>query len=245
MKVATLDIECSPNIADVWGLFNQNVSLSQLRETAKVFAFSAKLRGQDTVHFYSDHHDGHDGMLKAAWKWLDDADILVTYNGKQFDVKHLYRELVIAKYQPPSPVQHVDLLEAVKAKFRFASNKLDHVANELGLGGKVAHEGHTLWVKCMAGDADAWERMREYNIGDVELTERLYDRLLPWISRHPHVGLYAESGTACPQCGAAELVRQGYALTALSKFQRYRCSACGSWSRGKNAVASVDVRAVA
>lgn len=245
MKVVSLDIESSPNLAHVWQLYNQNVSLNQLRETAKVMAFSAKVQGEAAVHFFSDFHDGHEEMLKAAWGWLDQADVLVTYNGKRFDVPHLYRELAIAHYQPPSPVQHVDLLEVVKQRFLFASNKLDHVARELGLGGKVAHEGHELWVKCMAGDADAWQRMREYNEGDTRLTEQLYERLLPWISRHPSVGLYVENGTACPQCGANELVRQGYALTALSKFQRYRCSSCGAWSRGKYAVATVDIRGVA
>lgn len=245
VKVVSLDIENSPNIGDVWGLFNQNISLNQLRETAKVIAFSAKVRGSDDVHFYSVHHNSHEDMLQAAWDWLNNADVLVTYNGKRFDVPHLYRELAIAHFQPPSPVQHVDLLEVVKQRFLFTSNKLDHVAQQLGLGGKVSHEGHTLWVKCMAGDDDAWARMREYNEGDTRLTEKLYERLLPWITRHPHAGLYAENGTACPVCGEAELTRQGYALTALSKFQRYRCAACGAWSRGKFAVATVDVRSVA
>ena len=46
---------------------------------------------------------------------------------------------------------------------RFDSNKLDYVSKYLGIGEKVRHEGHELWVKCMEKDNAAWKRMKEYN----------------------------------------------------------------------------------
>jgi hypothetical protein len=246
MKTLTLDIECRPSVVHRWDLFDTKpVGLNQVETFGGVFALGAKWYGSRKVEFFSDHHTGHSALVDGARALLDEADVVVHYNGTSFDLPWLMTEIVLADLTPPSPVQEVDLYRAVRRRFRFASNKLDHVARQLGLGGKVSHSGHELWMRCLAGDDAAWAKMREYNIGDVVLTEKLYDRLLPWIKGHPSVGLYSEDGTCCPQCGEPNLTRQGYALTALAKYQRYRCEACGAWSRGKQALATVDVRAVA
>lgn len=240
MKMLVIDIETSPSIAHVWGLWNQNVSLSQLRESTRVIAFAAKWVGSKRTLFYSGHSDGHDVMIARAWDLLDEADVVVHYNGRQFDIPHLNREFLLAGLTPPSPFHQVDLLDCVKKQFRFVSNKLDYVAQQLGLGHKTQHEGHTLWVRCMAGEAKAWAIMRKYNIQDVVLTEKLYEVLKPWIGSHPNVSLF--EGEGCPRCGSPDLESRGFAHTAVSKYRRYRCRACGRWSRGGQAVDRVDVR---
>ncbi len=245
MKILTLDIETSPALADVWSLWKQNVSLSQLRAVTKVISFAAKWHGKPRVEFHSDYHDGHDEMVLQAHRLWDDADVVVHFNGRTFDMPHLRREFLLAGLTPPSPVQEIDLLQVVKRNFRFQSNKLQHVSTQLGLSGKVQHEGHELWVKCMAGDAAAWSRMRRYNKGDVVLTEQLYDRLVPWISNHPHRGLYVEEDFVCSNCGSDDLERRGYRYTAVSKFARFACRGCGKWSSSKHAVFRVDARGVA
>ena len=64
LKLLTLDIESAPNVAHVWGLFKQTVSLNQLMESGQVISFAAKWHGKPKVLFYSDHHDGHDVMIQ-------------------------------------------------------------------------------------------------------------------------------------------------------------------------------------
>lgn len=241
MKILLLDIETSPNVADVWGLFNQNISLTQLRETSRVICFGAKWHGKHGVIFSSEFADTHQGMVELAWKLLDEADVVVHYNGARFDIPNLNREFVLAGLPPPSPYKQVDLLRTVRKQFRFTSNKLDHVAQQLGLGSKVKHAGHGLWSRVLAGDEKAWREMRKYNVQDVRLTEQLYDRLLPWLTDHPARTLY-EVGGACPRCGGVELERRGFAYTAISKFQRFRCKGCGTWSRAGKAEDRIDVR---
>jgi rRNA maturation protein Nop10 len=243
-KILTLDIETSPSVAHVWGLFKQTVSLSQLQEATKLISFAAKWRGQKPVLFYSDFHDGHEVMVQRAHDLIDQADVVVHFNGKTFDMPHLRREFIMAELPPPSPVKEVDLLQVVKANFRFVSNKLQHVSTQLGLAGKVSHTGHDLWVRCMAGDPKAWALMRKYNKGDVVLTEQVYDRLLPWIGSHPHVGLYVMEGDRCQRCGSDQLIKRGQAYTPLGVFQQYRCEECKSWSRGGKRLAGVDIRGV-
>lgn len=243
MKILTIDIENSPNLAHVWGLWNNNVSLAQLMESQEVISFAAKWHGKKQVLFFSVHHDGKEAMLQAAHDLLSEADVVVHYNGKKFDIPHLNREFIENGMQPPAPFAQVDLLHVVKRQFRFPSNKLDYVAQTLGIGGKTAHTGHQLWVDCMAGKDTAWNMMRKYNKQDVVITEKLYDKLLPWISSHPAHALYNPSlEDTCPNCGSEDLKREGYAFTTVGKFQRFSCNGCGKWSRSGKRVDGVDVR---
>lgn len=242
IKTLILDIENSPSLAHVWRLFRVNVSLNQLMETGGVICFAAKWLDEEEVMFVSDYEVRHIDMIETAHGLLDEADVVVHYNGSKHDIPHLNREFLQAGLGPPAPFQEIDLLKVVKKKFNFTSNKMDHVTSELGIGEKVAHEGHLLWVKCLEGDPEAWERMEEYNRQDVLLTEELYKRVLPWIENHPHKGLYLDEEAVCPNCGGSELEKRGFSYTGVSKFQRFRCKGCGRWSRGGKRVGAVERR---
>lgn len=244
-KILTIDIETSPNLAHVWGLWNQNVSLNQLMESGQVIAFASKWYGKAAVEFRSDFHDGHAEMVDRAHALLDEADIVVHYNGTKFDLPHLRREFLGRRQPAYSPVAEVDLLKVAKTRFRFPSNKLDYVSQFVGLEGKFKHSGHELWVRCMAGDPKAWAEMRRYNKQDVVLTEQLYDILRPYMKTHPHMGLYGPEAAVCGRCGSGDIIRQGFAYTPLGKFQQYQCKGCGSWSRGGKRLDGVDLRPVA
>jgi hypothetical protein len=245
-KILVIDIETSPNIAYVWGLWDQTVSLSQLIESTQVIAFAAKWVGDDEVFFYSDHHDGHKDMILAAHALLGQADIVVHYNGRSFDIKHLNREFFVAGYDPPAPFQQIDLLHVVKKNFRFVSNKLQHVTTEIGLAGKAEHQGFPLWVKCLMGDDDAWAEMQDYNIQDVILTEEFYLKARPWISNHPNMGLFVdEARPICDKCQSPKMQKRGTSKTQTRSYQRYQCQDCGGWSKGTRAVNAVGTRGVA
>lgn len=243
VRVLFVDIETTPNLAHVWSLWNQNVSPSQLIEPARILCFAAKWLGENRVMYFSEFHDGRDAMAAAVHELLDQADVVVGYNSKRFDVPHINAMLIDEGYSPPSPYKHVDLWRAVKAKFHFPTNRMDYVCRKLGIPGKVKHGGHDLWVRCMAGDEKAWNEMRRYNRQDVKMTEALYLRLLPWIPGHPNMGLYVdEDGELCPRCGGNDLERRGFATTLVGKFQRFQCKACGGWSRGARRVDGVAMR---
>lgn len=235
-NVLTIDIETRPNLAYVWGLWDQNVGLGQIAEVGSVICFAAKWQHERKVHFHSDHHDGHQAMLDAAWHLIDEADAIVGYNSKSFDMKHLMREFVLADMPPPSPWRDIDLLTAVKSRFRFVSNKLDHVASELGLGSKVKHSGFDLWLGCMADDPKAWATMKRYNIGDVKLTEAVYDVVRPWIKNHPHVGSYVGDPGGCPNCGVDDREPDGVHHTNTLTYARYRCRSCGAHHRDSRSI---------
>lgn len=235
MKILLLDIETAPNIAYVWGLFDQNIASNQVQASSYVLCWTAKWSDSKKVFFDSIHKSKPKQMLDRVHKLLDEADIVVHYNGIKFDIPTLNKEFIKLGFGPPAPYKQVDLLRVCRYAFRFESNKLDYVSQALKIGEKTRHEGFELWVKCMAGDNDAWRRMEKYNRQDVHLLEQLYRRLIPWITRHPSHGAH-EDIPCCPKCGSEKFQQRGYAVTAMMKYPRYQCQACGGWFRGNKSV---------
>lgn len=234
MKILLLDIETAPMTALVWGLWDQNISPNHIIDSSNMLCYAAKWLNSDEVLFDSVHQSKPKAMLKGLHELLSDADVIVHYNGNKFDMPTINKEFVLNRFSPPSPYKQIDLLRVVRSNFRFPSNKLDYVAQRLGLGKKVEHEGMALWTKCMKGDKDAWERMEDYNIQDVVLLEDLYNTLLPWIKNHPNKNLHSDNA-CCPTCGHENLQKRGTAISTTGTYQRYQCKSCGSWSQGTKA----------
>src|SRR3990167_1796147 len=201
MKILLLDIETSPNTVHVWGLFKQYVGINQIIDSSYVLCWAAKWYGKNEVYFDSIYTSKPKMMLKRIHKMLDEADAVVSYNGAKFDIPTLNKEFLLYGMLPPSPIKQIDLLRTARSQFRFPSNKLDYIAQALGLGKKTTHTGHQLWIDCMNKDPTAWAIMEEYNINDVFLLEQVYDKLKPWIKNHPHVGVHNDTPLACPTCG--------------------------------------------
>lgn len=181
MKILMLDIETTPMQVYTWGLWDQNIGINQIIKHTEMMCFGAKWLGQKKVTFKSVHHHGKQEMLETLHKMMNEADILVGWNSASFDHKHIRREFLEAGLEPPAPVKDLDLMTIVKANFLFPSNKLDYVAQKLGVGAKVKHSGFELWIDCMDGNDKAWREMRKYQIQDVELLDKLYEVLLPWL----------------------------------------------------------------
>jgi hypothetical protein len=237
MKLLLLDIETAPNVVHVWGLWKQNVGINQILDAGYVMCWSAKWLGEEEVYFDSVHRSGPKRMLRGIHKLLEEADAVIHYNGTKFDIPTLNKEFLVHGMLPPATYKQIDLLKTARTQFKFPSNKLDYVAKALGVRQKVKHAGHELWIRCLAGEAKAWEEMEEYNRGDVAVLEDVYFKLLPWIRNHPNVGLYNDVADVCPHCGGVHLQRRGFAYTGAGKYQRYQCNGCGTWSRSKHTVA--------
>lgn len=239
VKTLVLDIETRPNLVWCWGLWKQTVGINQIAESGDVMMVGVKWHGQGKR---SARALQGDGMVEETWALLDEADAIVHYNGTSFDMPHLNRMFAEHGLTPPSPYAQIDLLRVVRRCFRFPSNKLDYVAQQLLGKRKVQHDGFDLWKRCMAGDPKAWAQMSKYCIGDVNLTDELYEYLLPWIDNHPVISLYDGSGNeviSCPNCASRDAQRRGMGYTRLGAYHRYHCQKCGRWFRGGTRVGTV------
>lgn len=245
IKILLIDIETAPNEGYFWGLFGQNIPINHIVEPGYTMCWTARWLHEDEAIFRSIHTHTDGEVFGDVWELMDEADVIVHYNGKKFDVPVLNREFLKRRISPPSPYHQIDLYHVVRRNFRFASNKLDFVCQELGIGGKIQHKGMELWKDCMQtknydfGDVvprkvfEAWDIMEEYNRQDVELLDTLYRYLLPWISNHPNVALWMKEGKKpkCVNCGSEKLRFKGYKRTKTMAYKQYRCKSCGTYSR--------------
>jgi len=144
-----------------------------VKDTSRVLCSAYKWLGEKKTNFTSEWTDGVDGMLEKMYNVIEEADAIVTYNGNRFDLPTLNKEFLLTGYRPPAPYKSVDLYRTVKNKFRFASNKLDHVAQQLGLGSKTDHYGFQMWLDVMDGNKKAQKLMETYNKLEEPPTSRI------------------------------------------------------------------------
>lgn len=228
MKVLLLDIETSPNLAYVWGIWEQNINLTNMVATSTVLCWSAKWLGEEHIMHDSLFESSPKQMLKGMHKLLDEADVVVHFNGKRFDIPTLNREFLMSGMRPPAPFKQIDILNVVRDKFRFLSNKLSFISKELKLGEKTKHNGIQLWVDCLAKKPEAWATMKKYNKQDVLLLERLYLKVLPWIEAHPNRAAF-EGSPVCTNCGQEHYQKRGTWTSRTTTYQKYVCLDCGTW----------------
>lgn len=233
MRILLLDIETAPNLVHVWGLWQQNVGLPQILDAGYVMCWSAKWYGEQEVMFDSIQRNSSLNMLRNIHSLLDEADVVIHYNGTKFDIPTLNKEFLLHGLKPPAPYKQVDLLQVARRQFKFPSNKLDYVAQALNVGKKTKHAGHELWIRCMNKEKKAWEEMEEYNINDVVILENVYVKLLPWIKNHPNYSLYEQKDFLCPNCGGTHFHKRGFSYTNALRYQRYQCVDCGAWFRDR------------
>ena len=229
-RILYLDIETRPIVAEVWSLYNvERIGLNQVREFGGTICVGAKWGGEKRVRFYSDWQHGHRGMLEAVHELWGEADAICGYNSDRFDINRLKGEFVKEGMEPPKPIASIDVFKTVKREFGFDSNKLQHVADLLGVGSKLQHEGHALWTKVLQGDEKARRTMERYCKQDVRLLEQVYDKLLPWITTHPNL---SHNRGHCHKCNSTHLTSQGWKPTAKFLVQSLKCQSCGGWQQG-------------
>jgi DNA polymerase elongation subunit (family B) len=251
-RILTIDIETATIEAHVWGCWDQNVGLEQIKTEWSILSYCAKWLGSSRLYYDDTSGRGKNRirddkkLMKGLWKLLDEADIVVAQNGKKFDIPKINARLVEHGFKPYSPVRIVDTLQLAKARFGFTSNKLEWMSQHLTTTPKSKHKefpGFELWKECLEDNPRAWAEMKKYNCRDVVATELVYLKLRAWDAKHPNVGTYAESvGAECPKCGSGELQMRGTAMTQQGKYPRFQCRGCGGWSRGKALLIERDQR---
>ena len=238
MRILLLDIETAPNLAYVWRTWMENITPKQIVQATSMISFAAKWYDEDEVIFDSIQDSSEKTMVKHIYKLLNEADMVVHYYGEKFDVPSLNREFVRFNLTPPSPYKQVDLKRVVKNNFHLPSYKLEYVAPFFGCGEKKdVGDKWKHWIACSHGEKAAWKIMKEYNIQDTLLLQRLYDKLIPWIKNHPNHGSYNyDEKLVCPNCGGKHYHRRGSTVAKLLRYPRYQCQDCGKWFRSNMAI---------
>lgn len=242
-KMLVLDIETSPLLGNVWTLWNNNLGLNQLRQDWHVMSWAAKWYDSDEV-IYMDQRNAKDitndkKILKPLHKLLDEADIVISHNGRKFDVPKLNARFILNGMSPPSSFRNLDTCVIAKRHFGFTSNKLAYLTDKLCTKYKKLNHGkfpgQELWTQCIIGNSEAWDEMEEYNRYDVLSLQELYDVLVPWDDKI-NFTVYFEDDVC--SCGSNKIIENGIYYTNASKYQKYKCKDCGKEYRDRKAIKS-------
>lgn len=236
VKILIFDIETAPMQAYVWSRWKQNIYLEQTISEWFMLCWAAKWVGgevmSDCVTPEEALKEDDKRITKSLWMLFDEADIVVAHNGNSFDIPKMNARFAVHNMKPPTPYRRIDTKVVAAKQFGFSSNKLDALAGYFG----IRHKDETsfdLWKRCVSGDKEALDYMLKYNIGDVEILEKVYFKLRPWIKNHPNIALYIESDEEiCPYCGSHNLNDTGtFSYTQVSKFSNVRCEDCEGVAR--------------
>ena len=170
--------------------------------------------------------------MTAIWSLLDRADICIAQNGDSFDFKRINARFLIHRISPPSPYRTIDTLKVAQTVFGFNSNRLNEIGKSLSEGEKLRHRGFEMWKGCMTGKKSDWALMKQYNIKDVKLLERIYLRFRPWIKNHPNLSVYKEN-ECCSKCGSNVIQWRGMLMKQSGRYRRYQCTKCGGWGQAR------------
>lgn len=243
-KILFVDIETAPIVADVWKLWDNNVSLNQIIKDWSILAWGAKWRGQKKIHYMDtgnqkDHRDDSK-ILTPLWELFDSAEIIVGQNSRKFDVKKINARFIINKIKdcrPPSDYRQQDTMVMAKKVFGFTSFKLEYMSKVLGLDiqkmVKREFAGHELWAECLKGNKKAWAEMRKYNPIDLLATEELYEKILAWDNSINFNTYHKMYDNVCG-CGSMDFTKYGFRHKNGGKYQRYICVGCGKAHVGKH-----------
>lgn len=245
-NILLLDIETAPTLAYVWEKWKANALSTE--QHWFVLCVAWKWLDSDTEFLsvaddpnWEPHSDNDLLVVTKVWELMNQADVIVAQNGDRFDIRKIQARFFHHRLPPTERFQTVDTLKVMRKHFNMFSNSLNDVAEYLGIEGKVSTGGFGLWKACMAGDSEAWDRMRAYNMRDVEVLEAVYRELVPWTTRprpngQINLAHWAPEGeNACPACGARGTLRLAGTphRTAVSEFQSWRCDSCGAVSRSR------------
>ncbi len=233
-KVLVLDIETAPLLVYVWNLKDQYVGLNQLAQDSHIMAWSAKWLGEPAskIQYYDQRNlkPGNDlPILKPLWKLLDEADIVITQNGKAFDVKKINARFMLHGLEAPSMYKHLDTYLVARRVASFTSHSLEYLSDRFCIKYKKLSHGEfpglSLWVECLKGNKKAWDAMKEYNIHDVLATEELYKKLEGWVPK-----TMPNPAHSCPRRYAVKWDKR---RNNDGVYQVYKCNKCSHKFKGE------------
>jgi DNA polymerase elongation subunit (family B) len=239
-RICLYDIETAPSLGLYFDRYREGNIIAEVRPWF-MMSFSYKWQGEKKIHYHCladypafdrDIHDDKALVVDLHRLVYSKADCLVAHNGDRFDQRKTKARFLKHGLPPPPPIKSIDTLKIARRVFKMDSNRLNDIGEYLGLGGKYVTKGD-LWKRCYNGDREAYKEMGRYNKRDVDLLEKVFDRLAPWQPNPPIL----MTGDGCPNCGGFKSQRRGYNIARKSKSPRLQCQDCGQWYSGQREAA--------
>lgn len=239
-RIVFWDLETTHNIVASFSLYPRSIHYGCILQERFIVSAAWKFAGEKRVHSVSilddpdrfaknPADDRH--VCKTIRNVLCSADAAVAHYGNKFDWKFLNARLLVNKIKPVSTITKIDTHKMIKELALFNCNRLDYLGDVLGVGNKIETK-QKLWLDILKGKVGAVKEMVRYNKGDIELLERVYERVKPYCPTQINHNLFGNEHDKCPSCGSYNIVKNGHRYSKKTKFQRYYCKDCGASPSG-------------
>lgn len=227
-KVLIYDIETTHNILAAFDLRTEYTPHTNILTERYVVCACWKWLGEKKVSAVATYNGDDKKVIQKLLELFAEADVVVAHNGDQFDLKMVMTRALFHGLPTPPPTTTIDTYKVAKSKFRFNSNRLDYLGKFMGFGGKK-HTEPGLWLEVLKGSKKAIDQMVSYNKRDVELLEKVFKKLAPYIPNHLNRELFGKTG--CPRCGSKKIQSRGVHRAITKIYQRFQCQSCSGWFR--------------
>ena len=226
------DIETSYNIVKSWRVgYNLSLQPEDIIQERAIITIAYKWEGEEDVTVLSWDKGCDKKIIEDFVKVMAEADELVGHNVDRYDTKFIMARALKHNISVLPKYQSTDTLKLAKKHFMLNSNKLDYIAQYLGIGHKTKHRGMPMWDDIiLRNDPKALEEMIEYNVQDVFLTEQVYHKLMEYsLPKVNHASKQTGDKHTCPQCGSdhAEL-HKTYISGTGTKTRLMNCLNCST-----------------
>lgn len=236
-KILFWDIEIAPKLSFHWDNWGVNIGHSQQVTDKFLLSHSWAWNDGEIVGDVLNSEEAvaqnDERLVAQAWQLLDEADIVVAHNGKNFDIKVINGFFLRFGFPPPSPYKVIDTYRIAKRKFKLTSNSLAYLAKFLGVTDKLDSGGWESFKKAYYGEPEALAEMLVYNKGDIDTLRQVYYKLRTWDNDGVNMGVYSEHPSVCANCGSDNLyvIDGKFQYTTVSSFGLIRCVDCNAVSR--------------
>lgn len=234
-RILIWDIENLPNKGYFFQLRNEMpIPIQFVMKEHSIISIAYKFYGEKEKGVISiadfpdklkkDPYDDSGVVKKFVEEILSQADYVVAHYGDRHDTPMLHTRCLMNNIPAPKPIPTIDTWKLIRKHFKLNTNKLDHIATWLGLGNKHSMSAID-WVNCAHGDVKAINKMAKYNMQDVLLLEKVFQKVLPYVETK----IYRQPDQ-CPHCHSTKLKVYGEYFTKTARKIVLRCIKCQSFT---------------
>ena len=247
-RILFWDLESSLLEGYFFRVWQENIPMRRVKKHSHLLSASFAFNDEEVQGFRLTPEQVKTGndfdLVCKVVEAVNNSDVMVTFNGKRFDVKLLNTRALFWGLPPVKQPKHIDLFEQSKRVFKFPSNSMQNVSLYLGEQGKLETSGSNLWERCSEWwnyeECDkALTEMLVYGNQDIVATRDLYYRFQGWMKGVPNLGTITSdisgiSTLRCTHCGSDDVFPlEQKTYSTVSSFLLYRCgnSNCRGISR--------------
>ena len=255
-RILALDVEMSFNVSYHYDQWKVNIPWTHVKHRQFMICAAWQWIGTNKIHtvsvlddpnrfkknFRDDYH-----VLKTLKDQIDDADAVIAYNGRRFDVKEINTGLVKHGLGPTHDYVMLDPIQIAKSKFRFkGGNSLANLCDFFRLPVQKGKVELCDWIGGTEGDRDSINKIVEYNKTDIPTMIGVWEKIKAYAPSKLNMNHFVDPKgltVVCAQCGSPNLNLHKKRKTSRASIRyQYQCRDWGTYTTTGKSIRTSNFR---